>query len=42
MQTVFVCISVAAVIAMIVIGATDIRMNIWAMLILSVSSICMH
>lgn len=41
MQTVFVCISVAAVIAMIVIGATDIRMNIWAMLILSVSSICM-
>ena len=41
MQTVFVFISVAAVIAMIVIGASDIHMNIWAMLILSVSSICM-
>ena len=41
MQSVFVFMSVAAVIAMIVIGASDIHMNIWAMIILSVSSICM-
>ena len=40
-QTAFVVLSVAAVVFMIIMGATDIHVNIWAMLILSVSSICM-
>ncbi len=40
-QTAFVLLSVAAVVFMILMGSTDLHFNLWAMIILFISSVCM-